>query len=454
MQIRNLKYFATLSLGIALTVWVAGCGCNVNCVAQASIALAGSLEANSGSEPSDATTIADPPECTSFQPSPSTEDYLMFIDITQSMAGFTAGAVYREFDEVMDDVSSALGLSRVVLFGKSGALFQESAASFVLHDEAVYTGENNPDYCLWDFALNWDGDKPIVYLTDGVQSAESIGAPGPSVDALKKWLEKGHHVGIMAFRGKFSGRLWSEQAGNWIGVVSEDFVSEASEKRRPFYLFVLASDEDELEDVFEQLDNTLRQDGAALKPQYGTSLTTVQFGERERACNLRSTMPYFMAETSSRWTWVDDQRIPAFKTDPGTEIGTWVCDDLENAPSGPSASGSVEFKYWEWDRNARAFGGPKNNPQGAKFNLEENTLRGTLGSNFPGTPTRHTFWALEVSGERGPMRPDLRALSTFSDATLDAADKTYRFDWLIANLAAADFERRPPTASLYMTVKH
>jgi hypothetical protein len=449
VQIRNLKYFATLSLGIALTVWVAGCGCNVNCVAQASIALAGSLEANSGSEPSDATTIADPPECTSFQPSPSTEDALMFIDITQSMAGFTAGAVYREFDEVMDDVSGALGLSRVVEFGRKGAaLFTEGAVVRSLHSEAAYSGLNNPDYCLFDFALNWDGDKPIIYLTDGVQSAKSISASGPSVAALTKWLERGHHVGIMAFRGKFSGRLWSERAQDWIGPVRED-----SETRRPFYLFVLASDEAELEDVFEQLDSTLRQDGAALKPQYGTSLTTVQFGERERTCNLTTTIPYFTNDPPSRWTWVEDLKIATFAVTDTTEIARWECDELVNAPSDPSVrrGGSVEFTYREWDRAASAFGDPIGNPLGAAFSFQRGTLTGKIGNDPLIQP--YTFWALEISGERGPMRPDLRALSTFSDATLDAADKTYRFDSLIENLAAADFEHQRPTATVYLTVK-
>ena len=450
MQIRNLKYFAILSLGIALTAYAAACKNPRNLVTQKSIALADFLEANRESaEPSDTTTIANPPACTSFQPSPSNEDALMFIDITQSMAGFTAGTTYREFDEVMDAVSSALGLSRVVLFGKSGALFQESAASFVLHDEAVYTGENNPDYCLWDFALNWDGDKPIVYLTDGVQSAESIGAPGPSVDALKQWLEKGHHVGIMAFRGEFSGRLWSEQARNWIGDFPEDL-----ETGRPFYLFVLASDEAELRAVFGQLDTILRQNGAALKPEYGTSLTTVQFGERERTCNLNSTIPFWDNAPGSRWTWVDDPDVDSLKIGQATEIASWACEGLENAPSDPSVNGSVEFTYREWDSAAEAFGDPGDNPPEAKFNVANAKLTGTIGNGPPPPEPGYTFWALEISGERGPMRQELSDLSTFSDATLDAADKTYRFDSLIENLAAADFERQRPTAPFYMTLKH
>jgi len=420
----------------------------VNCVQQKSIELAKSLEANMGAVASAPTTIANPPACTSFQPSPSAEaeDALMFIDVTQSMAGFTAGATFREFDDVMDAVSSALGLSRVVLFGKKGALFQERPAGSVLHDETVYTGGNNPDYCLWDFALNWDGDKPIAYLTDGVQSAASIGALGPSVDALKKWLERGRHVGIMAFRGKFSGRLWSEQAQNWIGVVPED-----PETTRPFYLFVLASDEAELKAVFGRLDTILRP-GGALHQQFGTNLTTVQFGERERVCTLTPTISFFVQNRMSNWTWVNNPKIPDFKTDPDTEIARWACNNLENAPSEPSQSGSVEFKYWEWDGTAGAFGGPVNNPQGAQFNLEKDTLRGTIGKNVP-TTTRYTFWDLEVSGQRGPLRSDLRALSTSSDATLEAADETYRFDWLIENLAAADFEHQRPTATLYLTLK-
>ena len=151
MHTRNLKYFAILSLGITLS------GCDyTNTVAQAGFALIDSLEANKISGPSDTTTIAAPPVCTSFQPSPSDENALMFIDITQSMAGFTAGADYREFDEVMETVSIALGLSRFVEFGRKGAaLFTERAARRSFHTEAAYSGLNNPDYCLFDFALNW-----------------------------------------------------------------------------------------------------------------------------------------------------------------------------------------------------------------------------------------------------------------------------------------------------------
>ena len=429
-------------------------GCNgVDCVIQASEDLAEELISQKSPQVPDIVEIAGAPTCAPFVPASTVGQGLIFIDITQSMAGFTSGAEYREFDYVMDAVSGSLGVSNIVEFGnKGGALFSELPTSSAQHDQATYVGQNNPDYCLYNFALNWQEDKPILYLTDGVLSALSGTASGPTIGALYQWLEAGHHIGTMAFRGGFAGRLWSEQAGNWIG--------EVDVPDRPFYLFILTRDQNQLTAVLDQLRRVLLTgQGGTLREQFAPAgvvgdspLTIVQFGERERSCSVQSVIPNFTQNTALGWTMVAGQTADDLKNST-QELVTWECFPaaLANDPSEQWFSGGdMTFTYHVWAEPTFTAAA---NPLEANFEVAGSTLEGTIGRGFP-TTTQYSFWALEMRGRRGPLRQDLRDLSTFSDTDVTRANRTYQFDFLIENLALFDFERNPATASFYLTVDH
>ena len=111
---RNLTLKLPAAAGVAL-ILLAAAGCtqtesegasescarNINGIDECSQQLAQQLEGAKTYSPPPAPEITGAPTCTPFDPGTPGGDGLMFIDITQSMAGFTSGTNYREFDYVM-----------------------------------------------------------------------------------------------------------------------------------------------------------------------------------------------------------------------------------------------------------------------------------------------------------------------------------------------------------------
>ncbi|MEQ8330666.1 MAG: hypothetical protein RH859_09415 [Longimicrobiales bacterium] len=370
---------------------------------------------------------------------------ILFVDGTQSMAGFTEGEAFREFDIVLDAVATGLGLTQVVMFGvteappPAGGLFRIRPAGRGLHDENAYIGLNNPDYCLFDLARTSSDPRPILYLTDGVQSARSLGTPGPSVAVLQELIRTGHTVSVMAFRGGFAGRAWSEQASAWIpGVSVPD---------RPFYLIWVTRDQADSDFLFSMLSR------ASLG-----HVAFARFGGASPSCRLFPLIDRQSEQEDPLWILlppsvarrIDSEHLP---------VAEWRCA-LPPSTALEFVAASVASTFRAWEPGSEGFSPPTEAPVGTEFSSDsihaEGTsssvvVKGTVGTL---TSSRYAYIALGLTATPGPLREDLRSLSTNSDVSPDEVSRTYRFAWLLDHLIQADFAREVPREQIGLTIQY
>ena len=358
------------------------------------------------------------------------------------MAGFV-GCDQRlsVFDNVLARMASDLSVSRVVLFGEASApgasLYEERALDQSLRCPEAYARLQNPDFRLIERIQADSAAGLSVYLTDGVQSATSAATPSPSVRGLQQWLSQGRALAILAFRGEFDGQGWSERRGQWIGDVSVP--------DRPFYAFLFAWNEEEMDRALARLSPQLKQDADLIRLRSGAIHCDVE--------------PKILAETGTSdplWLLMSPAAQNSLAASPGI-IAQYACRIDPNHPV-RTVSARIEATHRPW--LGSAFGDAQALPSGVSFSADTATATqagsaAPVWASIPEVPsTRFGFYHLVLHGQPGGIKPPLLALSTDDDADPADFNRTFRFSWLLEHLVRAQFERESPRDPFFFTATY
>lgn len=371
----------------------------------------------------------------------------LYLDATQSMAGFTGGRTgATRFDEVLDRVSSLAGLSELTLFGRQagapGGMLTETPFGPDLHRKATFARTHNPDYCLFR-ALGRGGGGVHLYLSDGVQSAVRYGVPSPTAVALRGWLAENRSLAILAFRSGFEGRAWSEQRRRWVGRVEVE--------RRPFYLFVLAPDDASLDRFLENRLGPGDFDG---------DVEMFRFSPDPIRCRLEATGRYHASTSDPPWSFLMPAQQERLQDAP-REVATMTCEARPGYPVGEVLA-RVDAEYRAWSTAGGSFGPPREPPPGTSFSAEP--APGGSAAGLPplkvaarapdDTGTRFGFYHLSLETHPGELAAAAEALTTDSDADPENFDRTYRFDWLLEHLVRWQVGRSAHRESFFLTLTY
>lgn len=427
MRARALK---ALLVASACTITLAGCEQELDRVMAASRKLSGDLaQADSGGSARPATA-----------PAPKGDETRLYVDASRSMAGFVGcSATATEFDQVLDRMANDLGITSVRLFGESAGgapLVEERSLDRSVHCPDAFRRLQNPDYELYTLMEGDSAARVNVYFSDGVQSATSAATPSPSVRALQAWLAKGRALAILAFRGRFAGDAWSEQRGAWMGPVDVP--------DRPFYVFVLAPSE-------KDVDETLAKLSPSLQPE-----ATLRFPSAPFSCGVRRRVAAQAETTSPPWALVPPSVHRQMAENP-VHVSDYACTIRAGYPL-RAVEAALSASYRRWD--GQGFGDEGALPEPAAFTLGKpapgatgsvTPLHGTVPRDQPGT--LFGFYHLRLTPRPGALRPELESLSTESDADRGQFNRTYRFSWLVEHLVRSQFARGPRPASLFLTIQ-
>jgi hypothetical protein len=338
------------------------------------------------------------------------------------MAGFVGcNGEPTTFDVTLDHVTTDLSITQVTRFGEqvrgSGRVFAQESLTRAVHCGSFYDRLQNPDYAFYR-TVRADSLRSIyLYLTDGVQSDVSGSSQSPSVAELKQWVADGNALAILAFRSGFSGQAWSEQRQRMIGSVSVD--------DRPFYLFVFAPTEAALDRTLGRLSSSTVR---------GAEIT--RFGHASVRCSARA------ARRLPKYTWKETPPWAMVKlTSEGALIGHLLDYRCQLANGYPlrAVLPRLSIGYRRWSGNAFS---ERTSPGGAtdltadsvEFAGRESIVHvaGTLPFD---NSSRYGFYEIRMDADPGELKAEVRSLSTDSDASVEAFKQTYRFSWLIEQLA-------------------
>jgi hypothetical protein len=378
---------------------------------------------------------ADAPVATSA----SASKPLLVVDASRSMAGF-AGCTNAptEFNTTLDRISSDLSIVSAVRFGERGRgignVFETLPLSRAVHCAPFYDRLQNPDYALFERARADTSGTVFLYLTDGVQSDWRGPNPGPSVGLLKEWVASKRGLAIVAFRSRFQGQAWSEQSQRMLGNVSVE--------RRPFYLFVLAPTDEQVDALLRQLSR------AAL-----TNTQVIRFGADAVSCaaSVADKLPKYRRTESPPWAWVKHDAIARVGS-----VAKYTCAIRSEFPlASVRPSALLEYRGWDGTR----FEEDATVPKGVQLHADSASVadgRSTviLSGTLPfDNRNRFGLYHVRLNAEPGELRQSVEELSTDNDATPDTFDRTYRFSWVIEQLARAHLAQRPWTP-LSVTVQY
>ena len=374
-------------------------------------------------------------------PDGATTGVRLYVDATESMRGYTGSPSERtEFDEVLARLAVDLHVTDAVLFGElpGQSLFESRPINREIHEPSTYRRLNNPDYCLFQ-AIERDSTPLHVYLTDGVQSASAYSIPSPSARRLTAWLKSGNAIAIMAFRGRFRGRGWSESLRLWI-----DGVDIAN---RPFYAFFLAESEDRLDASLEQLASVLQDRALVLR-----------FRAKPVECSVLAAGPRRTSHDDPPWSLVHAAAQATMERQSGV-VAVYRCRIDAEFPL-ESILARVRATFWSWEPDRLSFSGPRQPPLGTRFQSDSLQVDASgsvvyVQAVLPdAADSRFGFFELAVTGQPGQRRPSVEALTIDADTTPDSFDRTYRFGWLIDHLARVFLADGSQNMSYYLTAQY
>jgi hypothetical protein len=365
----------------------------------------------------------------------------MYIDASQSMAGFVGcrGAT-TEFDATVDRLANDLGIADVTMFGEGrGAMLQQRPLDAAVHCPDAYRQVRNPDFALYQ-AIRSDSSSGVhLYVTDGVQSASTAATPSPSVAALQQWISEGKGLAILAFRSRFSGPLWSEQASRWLG--------RAEAAARPFYVIVLAPSDAAVDAVIARLSPSLKQHA-----------TEMRFSGPGTDCDVRRKASQIVdAKSDPVWMFIGSaQRAQG-------SGGALPLAEMRCAIAPSAAIGEVGARlvvdYHPFRGGSFGPSGPV--PAGTQFQASSTgavpdtsvvLVSASVPPKQPGT--RFGFYQVRMTPVPGLLKPAITELSTESDAAVSSAGSTYRFAWMVEHLARSQFERTATPQSFFLTLQN
>jgi hypothetical protein len=351
---------------------------------------------------------------------------VLVIDGSQSMRGFAdCNRSGYEYSTIVDRLTTDLGVTGVLRFGQDAMnrsrVLDTLQLSRVIHCAEFYDRRQNPDYELYKIVADDSTNATYVYITDGVQSDISGTNLSPSVVALKNWLESGHGLAIIGFRSRFSGRAWSEQLQRMFDNISVE--------SRPFFAFVLAPDESELDRAIGQLSS-----------QALLAAEVIRFRNTALECSveLHQGIPYWNHQ--SFWWAV---KLDAIRSD---TLADYRCQIDPEYPF-KSVTPVIAAEYTERTDGAFPPLGPT--PGGTAFSIGRIKTKGDSSSAeilvpIPkSTSNRFGYFQLRVSPKPGAFRQEIEQLSIDTDADPANFSKTYRFSWLVDQLARTHLTKTP-----------
>jgi hypothetical protein len=347
---------------------------------------------------------------------------IFVVDASRSMAGFVGcNATATEFDVILDRLTTDLSIVTVLQFGEpaigGGNAFDEHPLTRAVHCAQFYDRRQNPDYALYRRIREDSSRHAFLYVTDGVQSDLGGSSQSPSVAELKRWVQDGRALAILAFHSRFAGQAWSEQRRQMLGSVSV--------KDRPFYAFFFAQNEVALEHVLSRLSQSTL-----------VKATPMRFDSESVRCNARPAqrLPKYTWREKPPWAMVRLTSRGALEQ----PLVDYRCELERGYPVGVVLP-RVSSEYRRWT-NA-GFSNTANGSTGARFSADSAEqrngesvvhIRGSLPFD---DLTRFGFYGIRMTPEPGELRSEVRDLSSDSDASLDSFSHTYRFSWLIEQLA-------------------
>ena len=368
---------------------------------------------------------------------------VLHVDASESMRGFV-NCLQRptQFDRVLDRLTVDLGITSVTSFGaqrsQDRATMDVVPASRELHCPAFYKWHQNPDYQLFDSIAADRGGATHFYLTDGVQSDFVGHNQSPSVERLGRWLAQGHALALLAFRGHFEGRGWSETRQAWIDGVSTE--------KRPFYLFVLAPTEPALDATLGRLSQSLRD--SALVQRFAPGAATCDVALTQVSAVTRDAkIPWVML------TQTATQKAAAAPL----AVADYACRIRPEFPLATLRPRLLGLAYWKW--KGTSFDSTEA-PNGLSVSARPTTTS-AAGASTPlvvsadvGSGTLFGFAHAVLGAEPGELRPAVLALSADADAERADQDRTYRIGWLVEQLARAQVERTVAPRSFSFTMSY
>ncbi|GJG86306.1 hypothetical protein tb265_14870 [Gemmatimonadetes bacterium T265] len=416
---------------IAAALGAAGCHGEDRAVRDASRALATRAAAEGG-----------PAAPAAARPGPAGGGYVLYVDGSQSMAGYAGCRVApTTFDETIDRLAVDLGVTTLQRFGTGGsarAILEPTAISPAVHCPAFYDRAQNPDAELYQRILDDSAGRVHVYVTDGVQSDLSA-TQSPSVRLLRAWIDRGRPLAILALRSHFDGRGWSEARKQWTGRWQAD--------ARPFYVLLFAPTND-------QLDRTLARLSAAVRER----AQLLRFGDGALRCTTEpGTLPRLAESAAPAWDMYGARTTRALVST-GAAVARLACAARDGFPVGGVRLVTDRVTYGRWTGSTFTY--PADAPAGVSVTADsvvavaggfQTFVRARLGDD---PATRFGFFAARLAPGAASVSPAVAALSTDSDAEPASADRTYRFAWVVEQLLRAQVERSLPRADVAFTVTY
>ena len=363
----------------------------------------------------------------------------MYLDGSASMAGYVrCGQAPSEFDIAVDRLTVDLRTSKVYRFGENPGANKEAQAfpaGKTIHCPTFYNLYQNSDFVLFDAIRRDSTATGHVYVTDGVPSDDALNQ-SPSIAALREWIQDGGSLAIIAGRSHFSGRAWSEQLKQWVGNVSTS--------QRPFYIFVFSRNEDGLRRILGELSPTLMEHA-----------TIMRFGPGTVDCRLvRTGVTIVTSNEATGWAMLSQRSTQDLGARPGP-VASYQCEFKGDSPFRTISPeiGDVSFASWDGQKFVAKPGAPPETAvqvQSPVFGAGTSSVE--IQARIPADPnSRFGLYIVPVSPGRARLLPRVDSLSTESDASVATIDRTYRFGWLLEQLAKAQVRRQLGSARLSFT---
>jgi hypothetical protein len=371
--------------------------------------------------------------------------FRLFVDASQSMQGYfdcTLGES-REISTVLARLTTDLRITTATLFGvphkdARRVSFVERPIDRAMRCPETYSWVNNPDAELVEALVQDTSSVISVYLTDGVQSAGDADTPSPTARALEEWLRAGRGLAILAFRGTFRGRGWSEEHQQWVyGINVPD---------RPFYFFFFGPSDAAVQAALQGLSADLR-----------SQALQIRLSARPHDCEIKPTRRGRVTGTTDP-PWVLLRTQATQQMEKGLEpLGDFTCRVPDGYPTG-TVLARVHPTYYQF-RGGR-FQVVERLPLGADFRADSvqrsdggssTVLLGRVPSD---QAARYGLYALRVRVVPGDVRDEVRRLSIDQDGRPEDFDRTYRFLWLIDRLLVSRLEREPLELPYFITLQY
>jgi hypothetical protein len=406
----------------------------------------------------------------------SIENYRLYVDASESMAGFAGQGDESDFGRLLGSLDTFTEY-QVFKYGypKHSKVLTVDRTTQDLTRKEAYQFEYNPDNELIEKRILNDGEKTLsVIITDGVYSEPDQGRPKPVVEAIKQWIEKGHTLGILVFKSRFRGKFWSERQRNWLGcggkvnkLPCQGYVHDIAQ--RPFYAFVFSP----TLEGFKELQGRLKRKFPS--PSYMDSFVFADDMIRISAVKVIGNVKGFFGSSSPPktpyyWQMFDSalfkQGNPAviplqiqYTVSPGypvkelnpavilSEYYLWKVSRSTSQKGQQGEASQKEGFELESERppGLRIDNGASEEPNGKtnKSSRNESILDFKINLHLPqDARSSYSHYCFRLGAQDLNLQSAIGDLSTLDDSNKNHTSKTYRFDELMRALTQDHLKAR------------